>query len=131
MFLFLILNLIVICSSTYVLKPVNNVESGLEAGVILIQGALIDSANYKQFGLQLQSKFPGKLWVSMPQFPLSTPEPLLISQEINSAFNSLKQAGCNLNKNMPFFFVGHSLGGIILQDYILDANNRNSLPSNF
>jgi hypothetical protein len=107
---------------------VNNVESGLEAGVILIQGALIDSANYKQFGLQLQSKFPGKLWVSMPQFPLSTPEPLLISQEINSAFNSLKQAGCNLNKNMPFFFVGHSLGGIILQDYILDANNRNSLP---
>ena len=128
MFLFLILNLIVICSSTYVLKPVKNVESGLEAGVILIQGALIDSVNYKQFGLQLQSKFPGKLWVSMPQFPLSTPEPLLISQEINSAFNSLKQAGCNLNKNMPFFFVGHSLGGIILQEYILDANNRNSLP---
>ncbi len=103
-------------------------NEGLEAGFILIQGAQIDSVNYKQFTTELQSKFPGKLWVGVAQFPLSTPEPLLISQQIDSALDSLKKSGCSLNKNMSFFFAGHSLGGIILQDYIFDPKNRQKLP---
>ena len=124
LFVFLLINLIVICYSQLVLKPNNGNDISIvnEAGVIIIQGAGIDSANYKQFATDLQSKFSGKLWVSVPQFILSTPQPLQISQKIYEGIDSLTKAGLNVNKDMPFFFVGHSLGGIMLQDFILDQN---------
>ena len=68
MLFIILLSLISICSSNIVLKP--TAKDGLEAGLIFVQGAQIDSANYQTFALQLQSKFPGKLWVSIPEFPL-------------------------------------------------------------
>jgi hypothetical protein len=130
LFVFLLINLIVICSSQLVLKPNNGNDISIvnEAGLIIIQGAGIDSANYKQFATDLQSKFSGKLWVSVPQFILSTPQPLQISQKIYEGIDSLTKAGLNINKDMPFFFVGHSLGGIMLQDFILDQKNVDKLP---
>ena len=127
--MFIILfNLIILSTASSLSLNPFKLNGNLEAGLILIQGDFISSVNYNQFSNQLQSKFPGKLWLAIPEFDQSSPKLDQMTNQLNLAFENLKQAGCNLNKNMPFFFVGHSLGGIILQEYILDANNRNSLP---
>lgn len=34
----------------------------------------------------------------------------------------------NTQKKPPFFFVGHSLGGVIIQDYLYNESNLNKLP---
>jgi hypothetical protein len=125
--MFIILfNLIILSSKSSVSLNSSEINGNLEAGLILIQGDFISSVNYNQFSNQLQSKFPGKLWLAIPEFDQSSPKLDQMTNQLNLAFENLKQSGCNLN--MPFFFVGHSSGGIILQEYILDANNRNSLP---
>jgi len=126
MILILLVNLLTVCSGIIVLKPQN--QDGLEAGFVLVQGAQIDAKNYQQFGLALQSKFPGRLWVAVTEFPLSMPQPLSLGQQISSAIENIKKAGCNISKEMPFFFAGHSLGGIMMYDYILSNQTRNSLP---
>ena len=125
--MFIILfNLIILSSKSSISLNSSEINGNLEAGLILIQGDFISSVNYNQFSNQLKSKFPGKLWLAIPDFNSSVPKLDQMKNQLNLAFENLKQSGCNLN--MPFFFVGHSSGGIILQDYMLNETNRNSLP---
>ena len=131
MLFLILLSLLSVSTSTLIVKPPPQDKDGLEAGLILIQGAQISAQYYNKYAQQLQSKFPGKLWIAIPDFPLSVPEPLQISQEIQASFDSLTKSGCKLNKNMPFFLGGHSLGGIIVQDYILNNDTINKLPVKF
>ncbi len=122
----ILLNLIILSTASSLSLNPFEIKGNLEAGLILIQGDYISSVNYNQFSDQLKSKFPGKLWLAIPDFNSSVPKLDQVTNQLNIAFENLKQSGCNLN--MPFFFVGHSSGGIILQEYLLDTNNRNSLP---
>lgn len=64
----------------------------------------------------------------MTEFPLSTPEPILIGKIIDDSISNLQKAGLKLNKETPFFFIGHSLGGIMMQDYLLTKINSKSSP---
>ncbi len=77
-----------ICSGTLILEPKN--RNGLEAGFVFVQGAQIDTRNYKEFGVTLQTKFPGRLWVAITQFPLNNPEPLQIGEQISTAIENIK-----------------------------------------
>lgn len=67
----------------------------------------------------------------MVEFPFSVPQPIMISSRINDGFKKLKDAGFNYNKETPFFFIGHSLGGVVVQDYVLNKDNQNSMPAKF
>jgi triacylglycerol esterase/lipase EstA (alpha/beta hydrolase family) len=114
------------CSGTIILSPTKdtNRTDVVEAGVIFIQGAEIEAKYYTQFSLQLQAKFNGKLWVALTEFPLNTPEPLLIGKIIGDSFADFSKAGLNLRKDTPIFYIGHSLGGIMLQDYLFKNQEK-------
>ena len=114
----LALSLISFCTCTIIITPENPKNPGIDAGVIFIQGAEIDAKHYMLFCKELQAKFNGKLWFALAEFPLSTPEPILIGKIIDDSFVSLAKAGLKVNKDTPFFFVGHSLGGVMVQDYL-------------
>ena len=113
-------------TSTIIIKPTN--IQGLDVGVIFIQGAEIDAKNYILFANQLQEKFNGNLWLALTQFPLNTPEPVLIEKTIYESLSDLKNAGLKVNSETPFFFIGHSLGGTIIQDYLFTIITKNSFP---
>jgi len=110
-----------------ILKP--NKTDGFQSGYIFVQGASIPAKNYLKYALDLQAKFNGSLWIGLAEFPMDTPEPLLIKIIMSSIFNELKKEGFNYNKDTPFYFGGHSLGGIIVQDYLFE--NYNNLPFKF
>jgi hypothetical protein len=122
----LLLTLISFSTSTIIITPSDPNAQGIDAGVIFIQGAEIDAKYYTAFSKQLQATFKGKLWFALAEFPLSTPEPLLIGKIVDDSFTSLAKAGLKVNKDTPFFFVGHSLGGVMLQDFLFDK--MKSLP---
>jgi hypothetical protein len=107
-----------------IIKPTKT--SGIQAAYVFVQGASIPANNYQLYAKQIQAKFNGSLWVALTSFPGDIPEPLLINQIMNSAFDSLRQSGLNFNKQTPFFFGGHSLGGIMVQNYLFGS--LNSLP---
>ncbi len=125
---FLLLNVFALSSSTIVLKPTTLAAStGQDVALILVPGASIESKFYTKFFQTLQTKYPG-LWVAMTEFTFSTPNPIQINDQINKALEQLKNSGLNYTKETPLFFVGHSLGGVFLQDYVLSKVNQDALP---
>lgn len=100
--------------------------------MIFIQGTQIEAKNYQKYFEALQSKFTAnKLWVAMVEFPFNVPQPLMIKSRINDGFKQLKDAGFNYKKETPFFFIGHSLGGVMVQDYVLNKDNQEDMPAKF
>lgn len=126
--LFLLLNTVAFCTGTIVL-PANKTSSTNDVGIIFVQGASIPARNYVKVFQELQSKFDGNLWIALTEFPFDIPQPLMINSRINDGFTQLKKSGFQFNKDTPFFFVAHSLGGVFLQDYIFDKKNQDSLPA--
>ena len=119
--------LISFAACSIILKPAQT--DGFKSGYIFVQGAAIPGKNYMKYGLDLQTKFNGSLWVALAEFPLDIPEPLLINSVIESIFIDLAKEGFVYDKSTPFYFAGHSLGGIILQDYLFKAFEK--LPCKF
>ena len=114
-------------SSTITLKPIPRNNTDLEAGLVFIQGEQIDANNYRNFSAQLQDKFHGKLWIAIAQFPQNEPNAAMMNAQINAAFDALAKQGFQITKDTPFFFAGHGIGGILLQDFLL--NNIKSMQS--
>lgn len=104
--------------STVVVKP--SKTSPLQAGLIFVQGAEIPAQNYLNFSTLLQNKFNGSLWIALLEFPLNLPDPLQISSTMAGAFSDLRQNGFNYSSKTPFYFAGHSLGGVVLMGYLID-----------
>lgn len=121
----LVFLLVNIASCNIVFKPSNT--QGFQAAYVFIQGAEIPAINYKQYVLDLQAKFNGSLWVALAEFPLNTPEPLLVNEIMNNIYAQFKQQGFNFDSSTPFFFAGHSLGGIIAQDYLFSHLSKLNL----
>lgn len=113
--------------STIVLKP--SKVHPMQAGFIFVQGAEIPSVNYVNFSTLLQDKFNGSLWVAILEFPLNMPDPLQIASLVNKALVDLKSSGFSYFPATPFFFGGHSLGGVVLLSYLV--NNYSSFSSKF
>lgn len=124
---FIVLNVVALCQSTIVLPPLNQTAGAKDVGIIFIQGAQISAKNYVKTFQVLQQKFNGNLWIALAEFPFDTPQPLTFGMEVNNCFSELKKAGFQYNKDTPFFFAGHSLGSVFLQDYILNKSNTDSM----
>jgi len=57
------------------------------------------------------------LFIGLPGFKiLDTPSPLEISGAVQETLKMLYSAG--LDENAPIFFSGHSLGSIMVQDFL-------------
>lgn len=57
------------------------------------------------------------LFIGLPGFiTLNSPNPIEISHAISNTLNTLYKAG--LSKSAPVFYSGHSLGSIMVQDYL-------------
>lgn len=98
-----------------ILKPS---KGGLEEiGVVVIQGAQITPESYLPLISQLQNVSKYSVWVGIPQFPLNTPEPFVFPGGVQRILASLKDRG--MPATAKIFFIAHSLGGIILQDYLV------------
>ena len=78
----LILITISLCSGVIILPPHSN-ENGQDVGIIFLQGAQIEAKNYMKIHQELQNKFSGNLWIALPEFLLSTPQPLEINSKIS------------------------------------------------
>lgn len=99
-----------------VLKPLKSNATAEQVGVVVIQGAQITPDKYLPLIKQLQNISKYSLWVGVPEFPLDTPEPLAMPGAVKRILASMQSAG--MPKTSKLFFVAHSLGGIILQDYL-------------
>lgn len=97
-----------------IMKPTK--EGIADIGVVVIQGAQITPDKYVPLIEKLQNSSKYSIWVGIPEFPLDTPEPLVISSGVDRILTSMNSSGMPRNANI--FFVAHSLGGIILQDYL-------------
>lgn len=102
-----------------IIKPTK--PGPVEIALVMIQGAQIPAARYTPLAQAIQATAHFPVWVGIPDFALNTPEPLVIGSGIGRVVKAMQDAG--MNKTAKLFFTGHSLGGIILQDYL------NSTPS--
>ena len=124
--LFFLLGIIYSSSATIVLKPIHS--NGTETGVILFQGDKINAKKYINFAQQLQKTSQStRLWVAIAEFPSDKPNKYRSDNVINDVLDDFRKEGFNMNETTPFYFIGHSIGGNVLQDYILN----NKLTGNF
>ena len=95
-------------------KPKKTVQQSV--ALIVIQGAQINPRLYAPLVDALQNIAQFSLWVGIPEYQLDIPEPLEIGSGIDRILKSMQSNGMNVS--VPVFFAGHSLGGVILQDYL-------------
>lgn len=126
--LFLLISILTFCSGTIILPPKFFDNNTQDVGLVFVQGAFIPARNYQTFFQALQEKYERNLWIALVEFPFDMPEPLLMENEIKDAFSALEKANMNVTEQTPFFFGGHSLGGIMIQDYVLNKNNQEVMP---
>lgn len=123
--LIILIILFPLASCNLIFKPTK--QTGIETAYVFVQGAEIPAINYQKYALKLQEKFDGSLWVGITEFPFDLPQPVSVKTVLNSLFQAFKSEGLNYNKNTNFFFGGHSLGGIVIQNYLFGLN-KTQLP---
>ncbi len=99
-----------------ILKPTTS-SGPVEIALVMIQGAQIPAERYTPLAQAVQAASHLPVWVGIPDFPLSTPEPAVIGGGISRVLQAMQEQG--MNKTAKIFFTGHSLGGIMLQDYLV------------
>ena len=87
------------------------------AALVIIQGAEVPAEAYEPLMRVIQSTSRNlSLWIGAPDFPLSTPEPLVIDGGIRGILSAMESKGLN-SSQCSIFVGGHSLGGIMVQDW--------------
>ena len=66
----------------------------------------------------IQEAVPFPLYAAIPQFLLSTPEPLQIGSKISDSKKAILAMGLNASSSPKFFYGAHSLGTVFLQSWV-------------
>lgn len=111
---------IVAAADDVVLQPIKHGSS--QVAMVMVQGPGIKPEQYLSLSIAVQQASEYSLWVGIPEFFADVPDPLVLTKAINRVLQSMKNSGMDTDK---IYFVGHSLGGIILQDYVY-ANASNA-----
>ena len=101
-----------------VLQPIK--QAGEHVGLVLIQGAEILPNQYIPLAKEIQNASNYTMWIGIPKFTLDIPEPVEIAGRISNVLDEMRKAGMDTDK---VFYAGHSLGGVIIQDYLNNDNN--------
>eukprot|EP00301_Raphidiophrys_heterophryoidea_P016267 c25825_g1_i1.p1 GENE.c25825_g1_i1~~c25825_g1_i1.p1 ORF type:complete len:693 (+),score=141.58 c25825_g1_i1:108-2081(+) len=103
-------------SQPIVLPPTTNTSSLPDISLVWIQGALVPNERYLPLMTRLQQTCTDfRIWIGIPSLPLNTPTPVTIGGGINDVLKTMKAQGM---ENTINFYGGHSLGTVMLQDYI-------------
>lgn len=118
-----LLQLIDFNTATIILPPLE--QNGVESAVFILPDLQIDGEKYYNFSKALQRKIPqAKLWIAIVE---STPDQALVNETYFKAISDLKANGfTNLTRETQCYFIGHNVGGHVLQDYLLQ--NIDELP---
>ena len=87
-----------------------------QVGVVLIQGAQIGPDKYLPLIKQIQNASKFAVWVGAPAFVGNVPEPLEVGSAVERTLTAMQTMG--MPKTCKIFFVAHSLGGTIIQNYL-------------
>eukprot|EP01013_Petalomonas_cantuscygni_P016970 TRINITY_DN34058_c0_g1_i1.p1 TRINITY_DN34058_c0_g1~~TRINITY_DN34058_c0_g1_i1.p1 ORF type:complete len:559 (+),score=92.83 TRINITY_DN34058_c0_g1_i1:109-1785(+) len=105
------------------LRPVSYNVSFPDVGFIWIQGADCHAEAYGPIAVVIQQAFPKhNVWFAVPDEPLHFPDPLTIASAIEGSYTRMQTAG--LSPDAPMFCGAHSLGGLVLQDYVAKQHTR-------
>ena len=91
--------------------------TGEDVAIVWIHGANCENTAYETFVSEIQSQGAAanqKIWVGLPEFILSTPEPILIDHYVTETLEKLTEAGFTGDN---ILIAGHSLGGVMAQNY--------------
>lgn len=98
--------------------------TGPAVAVIFIHGAQIPNTNYETLFSTMQNSTDLSLWVGLPGFTFDIPNPIEIASSVKSALTMMYSAG--MSQNTPIFYSGHSLGSVIVQDYLVNNSIANA-----
>ena len=90
-------------------------KAGMHVGLVWLQGAEIPTARYKPLADALVAAVPFPLTIAIPEFVGGVPEPLQMHSCVARALQELQ-----LPPNSALFAAGHSLGAVMVQDYVFD-----------
>jgi len=102
-------------SSPIIMPPFT--AEGQDIAIVWIHGADCNNAAYQDIAsvVQYNGQWVGqRIWVGIPEFIFDVPEPLLIDYYVDETIKSLRTAGFTGDN---ILIAGHSLGGIMTQDY--------------
>ena len=101
----------------YTILPPPASATGDDVAIVWIHGADCDNDAYTTFATEIQTTGASagqKVWVGLPEFFLSTPEPILIDHYVTQTISKLRDSGFTGDNIM---IAGHSLGGVMAQNY--------------
>ena len=104
-------------SSKLILSPPTN--SSATIALLFIQGASLTPDQYSPLLSKLQTTSSNSIWVGISDFTLNMPDPLTISSMISELLSEMKAKG--MPEPSKTFYVGHSLGGIVLASHLNDV----------
>jgi len=107
-------------SDDIILKPTKT--GSQEIAMVFIQGAYVKPSQYEPLATAIQNSSEFTLWIGIPEMPLNLAEPLVLPDAISRVLKSMTEQGMNTS---AIFYAGHSLGGVILQDYVYN-NGKDS-----
>lgn len=105
-------------SSGHIVIPPTKSEGPI-AALFVFQGAFVPTKSYVDLATQIQSQFPGRIYVGIPQFKfdLSLPPQVPIvspKDQYDETMTLLKKSGFTSG---PIFLAGHSIGGWAVQTF--------------
>ena len=109
----------VLADSNVLLPPPAVENAKEEIAVVWINGAFCSTEAYKTLAQEFQKQAAAegiKAWVDIPAFVFETPEPLEMSEAINTAKSVLQQGGFPEGNKM--FVASHSLGTYQTQNFL-------------
>lgn len=72
----------------------------------------MSGARLKLISCGCQALLPYQTWIGIPDFPLHTPEPLVLAKGIERVLKNMTAQGMQTSTH---FFGAHSLGGVMIQ----------------
>jgi len=107
------------------LAPLDSGSEGPEIGIIMIPGANYPGERYIPLAEAIQKSLPeAKIWVGVTEgWLIDTPNPV----EIAGAINSCKSQAQDQQLGGQLYLAGHSLGGVMLEQYLQDQDNMNTV----
>eukprot|EP00954_Amorphochlora_amoebiformis_P016759 1314656-Amorphochlora_amoeboformis.AAC.1 len=105
-----------------VVPPVS-AKIGPEAALFYGQGASISPQAYLPLAQAIQDVVPFPLWIAVPKCPFDAAAiPTCLKEGIARAKGRMKSMGMTATEE-DFFYGGHSLGGSLMPDYVLENAN--------
>jgi len=110
-------------SQPLVFPPVTNSSALPDVALIWIQGALVPNERYVPLMNKIQQTCSAlRIWVGLPSLPLNTPTPVTIGPGVDDVLKMLAQQG--MGNSTVNFYGAHSLGTVMLQDYIVGQPDK-------